>query len=149
MSIAVINNLNRNDLFRKLMSRTLTEITPADCIGLTYLGQYILYNTQSLLYADFGNYVQDFAYASVYNCTNLLTIYMGTGVTRIRNLAFASCSSLTSITILATTPPTLDNAAAFDQTNDCPIYVPAASVTAYQTASNWSSLASRIQAIPE
>jgi len=37
---------------------------------------------------------------------------------------------------------------AFYATNNCPIYVPAASVNAYKTATNWKSYASRIQAIP-
>jgi len=36
---------------------------------------------------------------------------------------------------------------AFDSTNNCQIYVPAASVDAYKAATNWSSYASRIQAI--
>jgi len=35
----------------------------------------------------------------------------------------------------------------FYDTNNCPIYVPAASVDAYKSASGWSAYASRIQAI--
>jgi hypothetical protein len=42
----------------------------------------------------------------------------------------------------------LGNSNAFDNTNNCPIYVPSASVEAYKAATNWSSLSSRIQAIP-
>jgi hypothetical protein len=49
------------------------------------------------------------------------------------------------MTIRATTPPALGEDP-FLSTNNCPIYVPAASLTDYQTA--WSSYASRIQAIP-
>ena len=56
--------------------------------------------------------------------------------------------NMVSITILATTPPTLANTSAFRDTNNCPIYVPAESVDAYKTATNWSALADRIQAIP-
>ena len=41
-----------------------------------------------------------------------------------------------------------ENSNAFDNTNNCPIYVPAESVSAYQSAPNWSTHASRIQAIP-
>jgi hypothetical protein len=37
---------------------------------------------------------------------------------------------------------------AFYNTNNCPIYVPSASVNAYKSASGWSTYASRIQAIP-
>ena len=52
-----------------------------------------------------------------------------------------------SVTVNATTPPTLGESA-LDYTNNCPIYVPAASVDVYKAASGWSTYASRIQAIP-
>ena len=81
-------------------------------------------------------------------CTSLLSVTIGSGVTSIRDNTFYNCSGLTSITINATTPPTLYNTNAFTNTNNCPIYVPAASVSAYKSAYNWSSLSSRIQAIP-
>lgn len=61
--------------------------------------------------------------------------------------AFSGCSSLTSVTVKATTPPILGSGA-FDGTNNCPIYVPSGSVTAYKAASGWSIYESRIQAIP-
>jgi hypothetical protein len=58
------------------------------------------------------------------------------------------CSGLTSIIVNATTPPKLSNSNAFNNTNDCPIYVPSGSVNTYKSASGWSTYASRIQAIP-
>jgi len=39
-------------------------------------------------------------------------------------------------------------ASAFNDTNNCPIYVPSESVEAYKSASGWSNYASRIQPIP-
>ena len=50
--------------------------------------------------------------------------------------------------IYATTPPALANSNAFTANNINKIYVPAASVNAYKTASNWSTFASYIEAIP-
>lgn len=82
-----------------------------------------------------------------YMCTGLTSITIHEGVTNIGNYAFSNCTGLTSITVKATTPPTLGTNV-FSSTNDCPIYVPADSVNAYKTATNWSSYASRIQAIP-
>ena len=74
------------------------------------------------------------------------TILLGSGVTSIANTAFYRQHYLTSITIRATTPPTLESVFALSDTNNCPIYVPAESVELYRTATNWSAYASRIQA---
>ena len=77
----------------------------------------------------------------------MLSVTIGDRITSIGNDAFENHNKLTSITCLATTPPTLGSSA-FNNTNDCPIYVPAESVEAYKAASGWSAYASRIQAIP-
>lgn len=84
--------------------------------------------------------------SSFHQTSSLTDLTIGTGVTFIGNMAFYGNPNLTSITINATTPPTLgSNNNAFDSTNNCPIYVPQASVDAYKTA--WPTYASRIQAI--
>ena len=70
---------------------------------------------------------------------------IGSGVTTIGNYAFYFCNSLQSITVRATTPPTLGSDV-FKYTNDCPIYVPSNKVSAYKSA--WSDYSDRIQAIP-
>ena len=90
-------------------------------------------------------FIQNYTFAG---CTSMLTINLPDTITKIKSYAFRNCTSLTGITIEATTPPTLDDVNAFDNTNNCPIYVPASSVTAYKNATNWLFLASRIQAIP-
>lgn len=80
------------------------------------------------------------------SCTNLEHVTIGSGITLINNYAFSRCSNILSVTIKATTPPTLGSMSIFPGTY--PIYVLAESVEAYKTASGWSSYASRIQAIP-
>lgn len=82
-----------------------------------------------------------------YSCSGLTSVDIPSTVTRIGTNSFFNCSGLTSVTVNATTPPTVGSLA-FDSTNECPIYVPAASVDAYKAATNWSRYASRIQAIP-
>ena len=94
--------------------------------------------------------IYDIAFA---NCTGLTSVTIGSGIAEIGGAAFADCTNLTSITVNATTPPTLyyDTTAKqypFDNTNNCPIYVPSASVSAYKSAENWSTYADRIRAIP-
>ena len=83
---------------------------------------------------------------SFYMCDVLTTVNIGTGVTYIGSIAFNECLSLTSFTINKTTPPTLESDT-FNNFNGT-IYVPAASVDAYKAATNWSTYADRIQAIP-
>ena len=52
-----------------------------------------------------------------------------------------------SVIMKPTTPPVIFSST-FDTSYTYPIYVPAESVDAYKAATNWSSLADRIQAIP-
>jgi len=93
------------------------------------------------------NSVTSIGNSAFYHCKSLTSITIPNSVTSIGNYAFYYCSSLTSITCNATTPPTLSSTSAFSNTNNCPIYVPSGSVNAYKAATNWSSFASRIQAI--
>lgn len=79
-------------------------------------------------------------------CSSLSSIEIPDSVTSIGDFAFDNCSNLESITVNAATPPTLGTNV-FTYTNDCPIYVPSGSVDAYKSATNWSTYASRIQAI--
>lgn len=82
------------------------------------------------------------------HCSYLETVSIGNGITHIGKSIFKDCTALESVTIYATTPPTLEDVNAFENTT-CTIYVPAASVNAYKTATNWSALADRIFAIQE
>lgn len=82
-----------------------------------------------------------------WNCKNLTEITIPESVTTIYDWAFRYCTSLNSITCLPSTPPS-GAELMFDDTNDCPIYVPAGSVDAYKAAEYWSNYAERIQAIP-
>lgn len=94
------------------------------------------------------------------SCTSLAEVNIPSGVTQILANAFASCSVLRSLDIPAgvasignqafqstgcieyhfrsTTPPTLGSTAFSSIAAPTKIYVPAESLEAYQTASNWS-----------
>lgn len=70
-------------------------------------------------------------------------------VTSIGTYAFNACYSLAVMRCLPTTPPVVSNANAFTNLpSEIKIYVPAASLNAYKTATNWSTLASNMVADP-
>ncbi|MBR4353150.1 MAG: Ig-like domain-containing protein [Bacteroidales bacterium] len=77
----------------------------------------------------------------------LTSIVLPEGLISIGDNAFYSCTKLASIQVNALTPPA-GGSEMFSQTNNCPIYVPAASVKTYKTAEYWINYADRIQAIP-
>lgn len=78
-------------------------------------------------------------------CTGLTSVTIGSGVTIIDGRAFYNCTGLTSVTCLATTPPTLYDLN-FTASNDT-LYVPAASLSAYQSDTDWSAAFTTITAI--
>lgn len=95
--------------------------------------------------------VSSIGYQAFYRCRDMIELEIG-NVQSIGVRAFAECDSLSSITINASTPPSLsalnNQATQFDSTNDCPIYVPCESVETYKAAQYWSKYANRIQGIP-
>lgn len=78
----------------------------------------------------------------------IITVTIPESVTSIGNGAFKNCSNLASVTVLATTPPTLGTSAFDNNASGRKIYVPAESVEAYKAATNWSTYAADIEAIP-
>lgn len=76
------------------------------------------------------------------HCSALTTVTIGTGISSIGQSIFSECPLLTEITIKATTPPALANINAIPD-NVTTIYIPAGTLSAYQSATNWSSFASK------
>jgi PKD repeat protein len=78
-----------------------------------------------------------------YACYSLASVTIPSGVTSIGDEVFNGCTGVGAYHVLPTTPPTLSDANAFsDIPSDCIIYVPAASLAAYQAATNWSTYTS-------
>ena len=91
--------------------------------------------------------VTGIAFWAFADCPSLSEITIPSTVTSIEDQAFLDCPGLTSITVLATVPPVDVSERTFENTNNCPIYVPAESLAAYKNAEGWSNYASRIHTI--
>ena len=115
---------------------------------VTVIGENAFSGRTELSSVVIGNSVTSIGESAFDSCSSLTSLVIPSNISSINNYAFNRCTGLTSITVESTTPPTLVGYYVFDNTNDCPIYVPPESVDAYKAASNWSKYASRIQAIP-
>lgn len=117
---------------------------------MTSIGSSAFQSATYLKNLTIGSSVTSILGYAFYRCSRIESVTIPASVTEIGNGAFQSCTGLTSITCNATTPPTLPSSTGyyytFNDTNNCPIYVPAASVNAYKAAAGWSTYASRIRA---
>ena len=83
------------------------------------------------------------------NNTNAVKIIVPYRITSIPSGAFGNNTSMSEYHFKSTTPPTLADKSAFNGIpSDCIIYVPQGSLSAYQTATNWSQYSSHMQEEP-
>ena len=144
----------------------IVSVEIGDCV--TTIDDGAFFDEYMISSVTIGNNVTSISENAFTMCTELSEIVIPDNVTSIGYAAFAQCTVLTSITISsgiisigesafeetspraiiinATTPPTL-GANAFRYTDNCPIYVPCASVDAYKAASGWSEYRARIRGI--
>lgn len=76
--------------------------------------------------------------------TALTKLTIGTSFSNANDNAFSDMSSLTEMILRGTTPPTIQASTLAGLNGSCIIKVPLASLSAYQTASNWSAHASKM-----
>lgn len=160
-----------NTAFKAFVSGTLTNITADMLEGCTAIGKYTFYHYESLISVNIPESVtligeRSFdscialtsinipnsvttinSYAFRY-CSALISATIGNGITSIGDNVFYYCTSITSLTVKAATPPSLGVGTIMNAPESFTIYVPASSVDAYKAATNWSTYASIIQAIP-
>ena len=122
---------------------SLTSITIPNSV--TSIGYATFEGCSGLTSVNIPNSVTSIGDRAFIGCSGLTSVIMGT-VNSIGSRAFDRCSRLRGITINSPTAPNIKTDS-FSDTNNCPIYVPAASVDAYKIAKNWSTYASRIQPI--
>ena len=128
----------------KLISGCKNSVIPD---YVTSMGSYAFNGIIGLNSITIPNSVTDIGFGTFDGCTGLTSITIPESVTNIQGWAFIRCSNLKEITVLATMPPTLSSNSAIPDTTTT-IYVLNDSVSAYQSATNWSTYASKIQELP-
>jgi len=117
--------------------------------GVTLIPNYFASRCSSLTSVLIPEGVTQINASSFTEC-GLEELVLPSTVRQINTKAFFGCTDLASITVLATTPPTLGNVNAFGSLSEnLKIYVPSESVATYKAADKWSTYADIIEAIPE
>lgn len=127
-------------------SKLTTIIIPN---SVTSISNYAFQGCTSLVDITFGSGLTTFGQNVFQSCTALESITVPASVTNVGNGFMRQCFALKEVIMQGTTPPTM-GANGFAQSNNLQaIYVPDASVAAYQGTSNWTSFASKIKGISE
>lgn len=117
--------------------------------GIAKIGSNVFNYCQSLASITIPDGVTSIGSSAFNSCYSLANVNVPSNVNTLWGSAFSYCYGMSAYYFQSTEPPTLSNKNAFSGIpNDCVIYVPAASVDAYKTATNWSNYASKIQAMP-
>ena len=121
---------------------SLTSVTIPDSV--TTIGNNAFEWCESLTSVTIPDSVTTIGKAAFASCSSLTSVTIPDSVTTIGITAFWDCSSLTSVYCEATTPPTLDYGAFYNNASGRKIYVPTESVETYKAAKNWSEYAADI-----
>ena len=120
--------------------------------GITKIGSHAFIGCTKLTSINIPDSVTIIENAAFFICSGLTSVTIPSSVIEIGAKVFYNCTSLHTISCLATTPPKAefldweDWSAFYGNAADRKIYVPAASVEAYKTATGWSAYADAIVA---
>ena len=117
--------------------------------GIVSLADNLFYNGYGLNFVTIPDSITEINTSAFIYCQSLQSIIVPHSVTKIERTAFQYCSGLSELYVKPVSPPKMENANALGGlSDDCIIYVPAGSLEAYQTATNWSAYADQMQEEP-
>ena len=107
--------------------------------SVTLIEERVFEDCSGLESVTIPNSVTSIGYAAFNRCTGLTSIEIPGSVTEIREEAFSNCSELTEVYCYAENVPNTEaNVFKNVDLNNATLYVPAASIEAYQAAEPWS-----------
>lgn len=108
--------------------------------NLTRIGNWAFFQCLQLQNITIPEEVTEIGYAAFYACAYLNEVSLPASIQQIGDQAFASCSRMTRMNVDAVLPPTIDSRTFDEVSRTMPVYVPDASVNAYQADSLWGQL---------
>ena len=118
----------------------LTSVTIPDSV--TEIGGSLFSGCSGLASVTIPDSVTTIGDFAFYRCTSLASITIPDSVTEIGDYGFYKCSALADIYCMAAVPPTLGGSEVFTGVpSEMKIYVPRASVEAYESAPYWKDYA--------
>ena len=145
-SIIIPNSVTQIGTYAFQNCTNLVEIKLPD--ELTVIPDYMLYNCTNLMEIVIPSSVKTIGSYALRYCSSLLEIVIPENVTFIGKYAFGDCTNLTEIKCYAVNPPRLGNYS-FDNTNNCPLFVPSSSIDQYKSDSYWNGYKNRIFPLEE
>ena len=112
--------------------------------GVTTIGQCAFNGCSALTSITIPNSTTTIALQAFYNCSAATFIQIGSAVTSIGGNAFYNATACNEMRCLPLTPPSILVNTLTNLKSTCVIKVPAASLSAYQAAANWSAHASKM-----
>lgn len=104
----------------------------------------LFYHCGALQEAPVSDAVTAIGASAFRNCTGLSSVTLPAGLTAIGANAFSGCTSLQQIIVLSEAPPK-GGSNMFNETNNCPIYVPSATAYLYSEAQYWKDYLARLK----
>jgi hypothetical protein len=133
-----------NYAFEKCSNLALTSLP----VGLSNISNYAFDGCTNLALTSLPG-ITSIGTSAFRDCTNLPLTSLPAGLSSIGQSALSGCTSLGTVTCLATTPPTAGSSIfGISPPAALRIEVPASSLNAYRSATNWSTYADSIFAIP-
>ena len=160
---SALNNVTIGEHVKRIGEQAFIECSNLTTIvipdSVSHIGFQVFFNCTNLTSVVIGDGLTDLSYGTFTHCANLQTVIIGNNVLEIGSAVFANCSSLSSITIpssvrninfsfmncigltsvtcMASEPPTIYNGFYGVDCSNIPLYVPQGSVDDYQSANEW------------
>lgn len=116
--------------------------------SLTTPGESLFYGCSNLTEVVMKNTLTTISYNTFYDCRCVQKFVVPASVTTIGNSVFTNTTGVKEYHFLSTVPPSLGTGNIATTSGniqpDCKVYVPTASLSDYQSATNWSNLSSRM-----